>query len=311
MQNKQKLILIVGPTAVGKTDISIKIAKEFNGEIISMDSMQIYKEMNIGTAKIKKDEMKGIPHHMLDIVKPNEEFSVSDFKEKTYEYIEQIKNRNKIPILVGGTGFYANSIVYKLNFSNVDSNEYLRKEYMELSNKYGNEYLMNILKDIDEESANRISLNDTKRIIRAIEVFKGSGKKMSENYNFREENDDFEYIYIGLNRDRIKLYDRINKRVQYMLNNGLIEEVEEIVRKYGKNLNSLKAIGYKEIITYLNKEITYEEMKEILKRNSRRFAKRQITWFKRDNRIKWFNYDEFDGENELFDAIKKYINNRI
>ena len=312
-KDKQKLILIVGPTAVGKTDISIKIAEKFGGEIISADSMQIYKGMDIGTAKIKDEEMRGIPHHMIDIVEPDEDFSVSDFKEKAYKYIEEIAERGNIPIAAGGTGFYVNSLVYNLNFADSGSDEEVREKYSSLAEEKGNEYIMEILRKIDPESADRININDRKRIVRAIEVYEVSGRKMSETYkDFRKENEDFHLIMIGLNRDRQKLYDRINRRVDIMLEEGLVDEVRSLLeRGYDKNLTSMKAIGYKEVAEYIEDSISYDEMTEILKRNSRRFAKRQLTWFRRDKRIKWFNYDDYSSENEAFEEIIDYIEKNI
>lgn len=313
LNRKEKLILIIGPTAVGKTDISIKIAKEFNGEIISADSMQIYRKMDIGTAKIKKDEMQDINHYLIDIVEPDEEYSVSDFKNDAHKRIKDIVNKGKTPIIAGGTGFYINSLTYDLNFSKSASDDNLRKKYNDLAEENGNEYIMEILKKIDLKSAQRININDRKRIIRAIEVYELTGKKMSDNYkDFRKENEDFDFIIIGLNRDREKLYKRINKRVDIMIENGLIDEVKELIDLgYGKELISMKAIGYKEVVDYFEGISSYDEMVELLKRNSRRFAKRQLTWFRRDNRIKWFNYDDYENEEEANNKIIEYIYSRI
>lgn len=310
---RKKLILIVGPTAVGKTDLSIKLAKELNGEIFSVDSMQIYKDMDIGTAKIEESEMEGIPHYMIDIVNPDEEFSVSDFRELAYKYIYEISSKGKVPIGVGGTGLYVNSLVYQLNFAEAESDEKIRDKYTELAEKYGNQYIMDKLKEIDPESAERLNLNDTKRIIRAIEIYEMTGKKMSENYsNFRKENDDFELVIIGLNRDRQKLYERINLRVDIMMENGLVDEVRDLLeRGFTKDMTSMKAIGYKEVIEYIEGNMDYDEMVEILKRNSRRFAKRQLTWFRRDERIKWFDYDEYENSEEMYCDILETIKNEI
>ncbi len=310
---RKKLILIVGPTAVGKTDLSIKLAKELNGEIFSVDSMQIYKDMDIGTAKIEESEMEGIPHYMIDIVNPDEEFSVSDFRELVYKYIDEISSKGKVPIGVGGTGLYVNSLVYQLNFAEAESDEKIRDKYTELAEEHGNQYIMDKLKEIDPESAERLNLNDTKRIIRAIEIYEMTGKKMSENYsNFRKENDDFELVIIGLNRDRQKLYERINLRVDIMMENGLVDEVRDLLeRGFTKDMTSMKAIGYKEVIEYIEGNMDYDEMVEILKRNSRRFAKRQLTWFRRDKRIKWFDYDEYENSEEMYSDILETIKNEI
>ena len=312
-RKKEKLILIVGPTAVGKTELSIKIAKEFDGEVFSIDSMQIYRGMDIGTAKIADEEMRGVPHYLLDIINPDEDFSVSDFRERAYKCIKEISSRKKLAIGVGGTGLYVNSLVYDLNFSSSKSSDRIRDKYWKLAEKYGNEYIMDILKSIDIKTAERLNLNDTKRIIRGIEVYELTGKKMSDSYNdFRKENNDFSLTIIGLNRNREKLYERINKRVDIMLEKGLVNEVENLLSQgYSKDLTSMKAIGYKEVIEYIDGKISYDEMVELLKRNSRRFAKRQITWFKRDNRINWFNYDDFENENDLYQKVIKLIKTNL
>lgn len=310
---KKKLVLIVGPTAVGKTDLSVRLAKELNGEIFSVDSMQIYKSMDIGTAKIDETEMDGIPHYMIDIVEPDDEFSVSDFRDKAYEYIDEISSRGKLPIGAGGTGLYVNSLVYDLDFAEAESDEKIREKYTELADKYGNQYIMDKLREIDPESADRLNLNDTKRIIRAIEIYEMTGKKMSDNYNsFRKENDDFELVIIGLNRNRQKLYERINLRVDIMMENGLIDEVKSLLdRGFTKDMTSMKAIGYKEVIDYLEGSTEYDEMIEILKRNSRRFAKRQLTWFRRDKRINWFDYDEYENSEDMYTDIIETIRRRL
>lgn len=309
----RKLILIVGPTAIGKTSLSIEVAKKFNCEIISADSMQIYKKMDIGTAKITKEEMAGIRHHMIDEVEPDEEFSVSDFRRKSYEYIEEIFSAGNQPLIAGGTGLYVNSLVYDLDFASSERDEALRKKYTDYAEKYGNQYIHDILEGIDSESAQRISVKDTKRIIRAIEVFETTGKKMSETCeDFRKKNKDFDLVYIGLDMDRGKLYDRINRRVDIMLEQGLVEEVRMLLNSgYGRELTSMKAIGYKEVADYIEGKVEYSEMVETLKMNSRRFAKRQLTWFRRDDRIKWFNYDNYDTTEEMYSDIFRYIEDNI
>lgn len=300
----KKVIIIVGPTSVGKTEISLELAKRCNGEIISADSMQIYKNMDVGTAKIKENEKEDIEHYIIDIIEPDKEYSVSDYKKDCIEKIENIFSRNKQPIIVGGTGLYVNSIVYDLNFTKAESNLEIREEY----EKFKNEELYEKLKEIDYESYERLNLNDRKRIIRALEIFHITGKKMSEQYSdFRKENVDYEYIYIGLNMDREKLYRNINKRVDKMLEEGLIEEVRSLVKKgYGIENNSMQGIGYKEVLEYLEEKTSYEEMIEKLKRNSRRYAKRQITWFKRDDRVKWFFRDEYSKEEIINEIVEIY-----
>jgi tRNA dimethylallyltransferase len=306
---KQKLIILTGPTAVGKTSVSIELAKRINGEIISADSMQIYKYMDIGTAKILKEEMQNIPHHMIDIVYPDDSFSVSNYKQHAMQLIDEISGKGKLPIVVGGTGLYINSLTYKLNFASVPPNEEIRRDLEALGDKYGNEYLHNMLRRVDNESTKRISIRDRKRIIRALEIYKLTGKTMSEyNENFRIKNEDFDLSMICLNMDRKKLYDRINKRVDIMIEQGLIDEVKAILNMgYNKNLTSLQGIGYKEIIMYLDNLCTKDEAIEKIKQGSRNYAKRQLTWFRRDNRIKWIDVDDFHDLNELSDYIEDYV----
>lgn len=309
--NKKPLLIILGPTAVGKTKVSIEIAKKLSGEIISADSMQIYKYMDIGTAKIKKIEMENIPHYMIDIVYPDEKFTVANYKTTATKYIEDIHNRGKLPIIVGGTGFYINSLIYKLDFIKVPPNFNLRKEYENLVNKYGNEYLFTKLKEVDPKSAKRIHQNDTKRVIRALEVFHETGKPMSHYYKgFRRPNNKYNLIIIGLNRERKELYSRVNKRVDLMIEEGLIDEVKMLLEMgYNKDLNSMKGIGYKEIIKYLEGELSLEEAIELLKRNTRRYAKRQLTWFRRNKKIRWININEATDAISVRNDILTYVNN--
>ncbi|MTI48129.1 tRNA (adenosine(37)-N6)-dimethylallyltransferase MiaA [Sporosalibacterium faouarense] len=313
MSGKIPLLVLIGPTAVGKTSTSIKVAQNLNGEIISADSMQIYEYMDIGTAKVTEDEMENIEHYMVGEILPDEDFSVSDFQDKANEYIEKIYSKGKLPMVVGGTGLYINSLVYNLDFTNAVSNPQLREEYLNEAEIHGNEVLVKKLKKIDPESAERIHINDTKRLVRALEIYHETGNPMSKYYkNFRQPNDDYNIVMIGLNMDRKKLYDRINKRVDIMLESGLIDEVKSLLDKgYDKNLTSLQGLGYKEIISYLNGEYTYDEAIEILKRDSRRFAKRQLTWFRRDKRIKWVMVDEFDSQGEIVKEITEYVEKKL
>jgi len=306
---KNKLFIIMGPTAVGKTTISIELARRLKGGIISADSMQIYKYMNIGTAKITKDEMKDIPHYMIDIINPDEEFTVSNYKEMATNYIKEINCRNKLPIVVGGTGLYINSLVYNLNFTGVEPNEKIRERYESIRIEKGNQYLHRLLENIDQDSANRISINDTKRIIRALEIYEVTGKSMEEyNKNFRSPNEDYDLLMICLNVDRQKLYNRINTRVDLMIKEGLVNEVKSILDMgFDKNLISLQGIGYKEIIRYLENECTLDEAIEKIKQASRNYAKRQLTWFRRDNRIIWIDVDDFKDTNGLADEIQEML----
>lgn len=306
---KENLCILVGPTSIGKSSIAVELGRSLNGEIISADSMQIYKYMDIGTAKVTADEMKEIPHHMIDIINPDEDFTVSNYKHMVKQHIREINHRGKLPILVGGTGLYVNSIIYDLNFAEIPPNQDLRSEYEELAKKYGNEYLHNKLSKIDKESADKISIKDIKRMIRALEIFHSTGKTMSEhNKNFRMMNNDYNLAYFALNMDRASLYDRINHRVDVMMENGLIGEVKGILEMgYNKDLISLKAIGYKEIIAYLDNEISLEEAVELIKKGSRNYAKRQLTWFRRDNRIKWIDMDSYDNILEASEFIRDNI----
>lgn len=309
MENKDNLLVLTGPTGIGKTAISIDIAKKLKGEIISADSMQIYRYMDIGTAKITLEEMDSIPHYMLDIVYPDEEFTVADFKNKSEKYIEKINKSGKLPILTGGTGLYLNSIVYELKFTKVEANEELRKEYDYLADMYGNQYIHDELYKVDAISANRININDRQRIIRALEIFYETGKPMSYyNKNFRKETEKYNLTMIGLTMDRAKLYSRINKRVDFMIEEGLIDEVRKLMDMgYSTELVSMQGIGYKEIISYLEGEAKLDETIEILKRNTRRYAKRQLTWFRRDNRIKWIDINQYDSIEEVSETIISYI----
>lgn len=306
--SKLNLFILVGPTASGKTAVSIELAKRLNGEIISADSMQIYKYMDIGTAKITPEEMEGIPHHLIDIVYPDEEFTVADYKVYAEKAIVDINNRKKLPIVVGGTGLYVNSLVYDLDFTQVPPNEKIRQRLEELAEKYGNEYIHKMLEKIDKESFNRIHVSDRKRIIRAIEIYEVTGKPMSEqSKDFRKQTDKYNLVMVGLNMDRQKLYERINLRVDKMIEAGLVEEVSNLLKMgYGKELVSMQGIGYKEIIRYLEGDITLEESIELIKKCSRNYAKRQLTWFRRDSRIKWFNVDEYSSMDSLVEHIIDY-----
>lgn len=313
MNLKEKLCIIVGPTSIGKSSLAVNIASKLNGEVISADSMQIYKYMNIGTAKVTNKEMNGISHHMIDIINPDQSFTVSDYKHMAKEHISKINSDNRLPIIVGGTGLYVNSIVYNLNFAEIAPNEALRIKYEKILEEFGNEYLHNRLMEIDSLSAERISIKDKKRVMRALEIFESTGKTMTEyNKDFRVMNNDYNLVYIALNMDRAKLYERINNRVDIMIESGLIDEVKTILEMgYNKDLISLKAIGYKEIISYLDNEISLEEAIELIKQGSRNYAKRQLTWFRRDNRIHWINIDDYDSSIEVTNTLSDYIIKKI
>ena len=303
------LFILAGPTAVGKTDISIKLARKLNGEIISADSMQIYKYMDVGSAKISKLEMKGIPHHIVDIIKPSEEFSVADFKERAEIAIDEITSKNKLPMIVGGTGFYINSLIYNYSFASTNKDELYRDHLTKLAAEKGNEHVHCLLKDIDEVSYNKLYPNDLKRVIRALEVYKVSGKPMS---SFAAEQNilDIPYNvhYFVLNMDRQELYGRINKRVDIMMKNNLVDEVIKLKEMgYNSDMQSMKGIGYKEILYYLNDQISLSEAVEMIKQGSRNYAKRQLTWFRKDSRVNWINKDDFSSDDE----IVEYIANKL
>ena len=310
---KEKLFVLTGPTAVGKTSLSIALAKKLGGEIISADSMQIYKYMDIGTAKVKAEEMEDVPHHLIDIVYPDEEFTVSDYQKQATKLIKELNHKGRLPIIVGGTGLYINSLVYELQFAKVPPNEELRQRYEELANSYGNEYLHEKLSRIDEESSQRIHVADRKRIIRALEIYEETGKTMTEyNKNFRKETNKYDLAMVCLNMDRAQLYERINKRVDLMLNDGLVEEVKVILKMgYDKESVALQGIGYKEIIMYLDGQISLDRAVELIKQGSRNYAKRQLTWFRRDKRIHWVDVGDFDGFEELINYLTKHVNDKI
>lgn len=301
------LFILAGPTAVGKTDISIELAKRFNGEIISADSMQIYKYMDIGSAKVTEEEMQGVPHHLIDIVKPEETFNVSQYKKMAKEVIDSIHEKKRIPMLVGGTGLYINSLIYNYDFTEASVDEEYRGYLQELAQTNGKEYVHDLLKDVDMDSYNRLFPNDLKRVIRALEVFKLTGKTISQ---FNAENDiyDIPYnvYYFVLTMDREKLYDRINKRVDIMLEKGLIDEVKQLkAMGYTADMQSMKGIGYKEILYYLDGKISLEEAIYLIKKGSRNYAKRQLTWFRKDHRVRWINKDEFNNESDIIEHIVK------
>lgn len=304
-----KILVIVGPTAVGKTYVSIELAKKFNTEIISADSMQIYKQMDIGTAKVTEEEACGIKHHMIDLVNPDQEFSVSEFQKLSEEHIDSLLKSNKLPIVIGGSGLYVNSLIYDLDFGKVKSDEKIRQYYQDYYNEHGVDKLHELLEEIDHEASLKIHKNNVKRVIRALEICKITGGKSSEmNTDIRKPGKKYNCIIVGLEMDRKALYQRINERVDIMVENGLVEEVKALLDKnYDRNLISLQAIGYKEIIDYLDGKTTKEEAVEILKTNTRRFAKRQFTWFKADSNIEWFDLTNLNNIDEVINNIYQYV----
>ncbi|MBR2079364.1 MAG: tRNA (adenosine(37)-N6)-dimethylallyltransferase MiaA [Clostridia bacterium] len=301
--NKKTVIVIVGPTASGKTSLSIEIAKKMQGEIISADSMQIYKEMDIATAKPTLEEMQGIPHHLMGFLEPTENFSVADFKEKALGIIEDIFERGKQPIVAGGTGFYVDTLIKNTTFFDFDKNE-KRNELSDRLEKEGIEKLYDELKEVDPASAEKLHINDIKRILRALEVYYSTGKTITLQSELSHENEsEHNWFIIGLTAEnREILYDRINRRVDIMLDNGLLDEAEKFFSSE-KSGTSKQAIGYKELKPYLDGEATLEEVTESLKRETRRYAKRQLTWFRRNPDINWIDISELSNEEILKKAF--------
>lgn len=307
---KKPLIIIAGPTACGKTDSSIYLAKKINGEIISADSMQVYKYMDIGTAKIKKNEMQGIKHYLIDEFLPDEDFSIAKFKNLATKYIQEIYAKGKIPILVGGTGFYINSVIYNNDFEETKKDEDFRNFLTKEAKEKGNIYLHQKLIEIDEASAQKIHPNNVKKVIRAIEFFNQTGKKISEhNEEEKQKEKAYNTSFFILNMPREKLYKKIDLRVDLMIKNGLLKEVSSLLEKnYKKELVSMQGIGYKEIIAYLEGKISFEEAIYIIKRDTRHFAKRQLTWFK--NQAKdaiWLDTTQFENTKSLINKMIEYL----
>jgi len=293
--DKQKLVVLIGPTAVGKTKTSIELAKAFNGEIISGDSMQIYRRMDIGTAKITPEEMEGIPHHLIDIKNPDEPFSAAEFQELAREEIDKIAKRGKLPMIVGGTGLYIQSVLYDYHFTEAASDSSFREKMEKLAEQNSNQYLHDQLKEIDPQSAERIHPNNIRRVIRALEVFHCTGKTMTEWQSEQQIEAKYDAAIIGLTMEREILYERINKRVDLMLQAGLLNEVRQLFQDGLTDCQSIQAIGYKELYDYLYGRSTFEQAVENLKQNSRRYAKRQLTWFRNKMDVKWFDMTETEN----------------
>ena len=288
--SKQKVMVICGPTASGKTKLGIEVANKINGEIISCDSMQIYKDMNIGTAKPTKLEMSQAKHYLVDFVSPTERYSVAEYKKDAEKVIEKILSEGKTPIIVGGTGLYLNSLIYGIDYPNIETDLKYREELENKVNEEGLENLYNEAKKIDPEAIEKISPNDKKRILRILEIYHQTGKNKTEiEAESRKNGVKYDYRIFVLNMDREKLYERINKRVDIMIEQGLIEEVKSLVKKYTEFPTAMQGLGYKEMVEYLDNKITKEEAIEKIKMESRRYAKRQITWFKSYENAIWLN----------------------
>ena len=288
---KPKVVVIVGPTASGKTALSIELAKKIDGEIISSDSMQIYKDMDIGTAKVTKEEAEGIKHYLVDFVSPADRYTVSDFKKDAEKAIEEILSKGKIPIVVGGTGLYVNSLIYGIEYQDMDFNEEYRNELMKRAETP--EELQNLWEEankIDPDSMKIISKNDKKRIVRVLEIYKATGKTKTEQEILSRKNEvKYDFKVFGITMDREKLYERINKRVDIMIQAGLENEVKELLEKYSEFPTAMQGLGYKEVVQYFDGILTREEMIEKIKQETRRYAKRQLTWFRRNKEIIWLD----------------------
>lgn len=291
--NKAKVIVICGPTASGKTALSIEVAKKINGEIISCDSMQIYKDMNIGTAKPTKEEMGEIKHYLIDYVLPTERYSVAEYKKDAKKTIKEVIEKGKTPIIVGGTGLYVDSLIYEIEYPEIKFDEEYRKKIEKEVEEEGLEKLYEKAKKIDPIAIQKISKTDKKRIQRVLEIYHATGKtKTEQEIISRQKEPEYAYKVYGLLWDRQKLYDRINLRVDIMIEQGLIEEVKTILKKYSKFPTAMQGLGYKEVVQYLNKEITKEEMIEKIKQETRRYAKRQMTWFRKNKQTIWLNAED-------------------
>ena len=298
-ENKKKpMIILTGPTAVGKTDLSIQLAKAINGEIISADSMQVYRHMDIGSAKVTPEEMDGVPHHLIDVLEPEEEFNVVVFQELAKEALTGIYERGHIPIIVGGTGFYIQALLYDIDFTENDGDTAIRRELEKLAQTQGAGCLHQMLQEIDPESAAAIHQNNVKRVIRAIEFYRQTGKKISlHNEQEREKQSPYQFLYYVLDTDRKTLYERIDRRVDLMMEHGLVDEVKHLADMgCTRDMVSMQGLGYKEILDYLSGEIPLEEAVYILKRDTRHFAKRQITWFKRERDVRWLELEQFQND---------------
>ena len=300
-----KLIVLTGPTAVGKTDLSIKLAKAVNGEIISADSIQVYKDMNIGSAKITEEEMQGVPHHLIDVLSPEEDFNVVCFKNMADKAIKEIYERGHIPIITGGTGFYIQAVLNDIDFKENEDDGY--RAYLEnLAREKGEIYLHDMLKKVDEKSAEVIHFNNIKKVIRALEYYHQTGEKISEhNENERAKKSPYNFAYFVLDCEREKLYKRIEKRVDIMIEQGLVDEVKSLLDKYNLSSDSvsLQGLGYKEIYAYLMGEISIDEAIYIIKRDTRHFAKRQLTWFRREKEVIRIDKDVYDTDDKCLDFM--------
>ena len=310
-QQKGKLLVIIGPTAVGKTKLSIELAKRFNGEIISGDSMQVYKGMDIGTAKIKKQEMEGVPHYLLDIKEPDEPFSAAEFQKRANTCIEDIQDRGKLPIIVGGTGLYIQSVIYDYHFSEAPSDPLYREKLEKQVKEEGIEPVFDQLRSVDPESAKRIHPNNVRRVIRALEIFPCTGTTVSEQLHQQPTEMKYDTCIIGLTMDRDQLYQRIDQRVDGMVEEGLFDEVQSFYDRGLRDCQSIQAIGYKEIYDYFEDRASIDEAIDSLKQNSRRYAKRQLTWFRNKMDVIWFNMTDIQGFTKKINEISGFVAGKL
>ena len=297
---KKPLVVLTGPTAVGKTKLSISLAKALNGEIISADSMQVYKYMDIGSAKITEKEMDGVPHHLINVLSPFEEFHIVRFQELAKKAMEDIYNRGKTPVFVGGTGFYIQAITKDIDFTEGEEDKQYREELSRLAAEKGNEFLHEMLREVDKKSAEEIHANNVKRVIRALEFYKENGFPISQHNEEQKQNETpYNLAYFVLNAPRDLLYERIDRRVDEMMESGLVEEVQKL-KDMGcrREMTSMQGLGYKEILSFLDGEIPLDEAVRILKRDTRHFAKRQLTWFRRESNVVWVDKDKFAFNDE-------------
>ncbi|MFD0682486.1 MULTISPECIES: tRNA (adenosine(37)-N6)-dimethylallyltransferase MiaA [unclassified Paenibacillus] len=309
---KPNLLVLVGPTAVGKTRLSLQLAADYGAEIISGDSMQVYRGMDIGTAKASLQEQQQVRHHLIDIHNPDHPFSVAEFQERASQLIFDIHGRGKLPFIVGGTGLYVESVCYDYQFSESGSDEAFRNEQAEFALTYGAEALLEKLRQIDPESAERLHANDQRRIIRALEIFHLTGERLSDRLKVQKKQSPYELCIIGLTMDRALLYKRIEERIDQMIDEGLVEEVEGLLKQgYGKQYISMQGLGYKEMIAYLQGELSWEASVELLKRDTRHFAKRQLSWFRHMKDIHWVDMSDLVNFSAHLDQVHAIISDRL
>lgn len=299
MLQKPKVVVICGPTASGKTSLGVELAKKINGEVVSADSMQIYKDMTIGTAKPTPEETQGIKHYLIDFVSPDERYSVADFKKDAKTAIKEILSKGKVPIVVGGTGLYIDSLIYEIEYPNIEYDDKYRKSLEQIAEKEGLEKLYKKAKEIDPEAIAKISANDQKRILRILEIYHATGKNKTQQEVDSRKEVEYDYRVFAIKWEREELYERINRRVDIMIDQGLIDEVENVKNKYNKFPTAMQGLGYKEVVDYLDGLYSKEEMIDKIKMETRRYAKRQMTWFRKNKQTIWL-----DGKNDVQNNLK-------